>query len=102
MKQNNVQKILAGLKPQNLLIIRATKCFVDPTKYLVKSTKLFGCYNQIRIFGRFNKKIYFNQQKFVWYNQIFMDIQQNSFFGSRKLFSAFNRTLSSTIQPCAI
>ena len=55
-------------------------------KNFVDLTKLFGCYNHIGIFGRFNQKIYFNQHTFVWFNQIFMDIQQNSFVGSRKFF----------------
>ena len=58
---------------------------IDPTKYLVKSTKFFGCYNQIGIFSKFNKELYFNQQKFVWFNHIFLDIQQNTSLCSRKL-----------------
>ena len=34
------------------------------------SKKMFGCFNQIGLFGRFIQKIYFNQPKFVWFNQI--------------------------------
>ena len=37
----------------------------DKILYLVDSTKLFGCFNQIGIFGRLNQKIYFSQPKFV-------------------------------------
>ena len=76
------------VQPQNLLILRTTKCVVDPTKYLVDSAKLFGYFNQIGIFGKFNQKNYFSQSKFVWFNQTFTDIQQNSFVGSRKFCSA--------------
>ena len=53
------------VKPQNLFIIRTSKCLVDLAKYVVDSTKLFGCLNQVRILGKFNQKIYFHQPKFV-------------------------------------
>ena len=68
------------------LLYGQTKCLVDPTKYFIDSTKLFGSVNQFGIFGILNQKMYFNQPKFVGFNQIFMDIQQNSFVGPRKIF----------------
>ena len=67
------------VQPQNLLIIRTTKCLVDPKKYLVDSTKLFSCFNQPGIFGRFNQKIDFNQLKFV-------DIQENTCWFKKNFF----------------
>ena len=67
------------VQPRNILIIRTKKCLVDLTKYLVDSTKLFGCFNQIGIFSKFNQKIYFNEPKvqgyptkqFCWFIQAF-------------------------------
>ena len=87
--------IFCLVQPQNLLILRTTKCLVDPTKYLIDSTKLFGCFNQIGLFGRFHQKIYCNQPKFVWFNQIFMDIQQNSFVGTRQIFVCVQEEVNS-------
>ena len=72
------------VQPQNLLIIRTTKCLVDQTNYSVDPIKLLCYFNQIGIFDKFNQKIYFNQLKFVWLNQIFIDIQQNSFIDFKK------------------
>ena len=68
---------------------------------------MFGCFNRIGIFGKFNKKMYLSQPKFVWFNLIFIDIQQNSFVGSRKIlfyrirFGSINKKfVSSTIESC--
>ena len=67
------------------------KIFVGSSYYMDNkmfewSNEVFGCFEEIGIFGRFNQKICFNQPKFVGFNQIFMDIQQNNFAASRKVF----------------
>ena len=46
------------VQPQNLLIIRTTKCLVDPTKYLVDSTKLLGCSSPLR-HGKYTFHLFF-------------------------------------------
>ena len=60
---------------------------VDQRKYLIFSTKLFRCFNQIGIFGRLNQIIDLNHPKFAWFNKIFMNIHQNNFVGFRIVFS---------------
>ena len=78
----HTQKTIWLILLQNLLIIWTRKCLVDPRKYFIDSTKLFGCFHQIRIFDRFNHNL-FDLIKFSTMSNKLDLLVQEKFFSSR-------------------